>query len=49
MNTDIPYSTALGLLDVKEELSQSLVFRSKKSSKPALAEDRMKRLMRMCI
>ena len=48
INTDTPYAAALSLLDVfftKEELSKSLVVKSKKSSKPALSEDKMRKLI----
>ena len=50
VNTDTPYSAALSLMDVfftKEELSKSLVVQSKKSSRPALPEDRMRKLIGM--
>ena len=45
-NTETPYTTALGLLDAmftKEELNKSLVFQSKRSSKPALPGEKIKR------
>ena len=52
MNADTPYSAALSLMDVfftKEERSKSLVMTSKKSLRPALPEDRMRKLIGMFI
>ena len=43
-----PYSYALRLMDVfftKQEMAVSLLFKSRKSDKPALAEDRVKKLL----
>ncbi|KAL5497383.1 hypothetical protein EMCRGX_G002517 [Ephydatia muelleri] len=48
INADTPYSAALSLLDMmftQEELRKSLLMKSKKSSRPGLPEDRVRKMI----
>eukprot|EP00731_Ephydatia_muelleri_P000473 Em0001g473a len=50
INADTPYSAALSLLDMmftQEELRKSLLMKSKKSSRPGLPEDRVRKMIDM--
>ena len=49
INADTPYLAALSLMDVFYTKEESLVMTSKKSSRPALPEDRMRKLIGMFI